>query len=104
MSDNNIVSMNINESLIKPIVEAQMKQAILDNMGDVKSYMEQLISIALNEKCDIEGRTDWYYGETHCLTEWAEILGIKRSVLSSRINTYGWSIEQAFNVKVKDGE
>lgn len=58
MSDNNIVSMNINESLIKPIVEAQMKQAILDNMGDVKSYMEQLISIALNEKCDIEGRTD----------------------------------------------
>ena len=58
MSDNNIVSMNINESLIKPIVEAQMKQAILDNMGDVKSYMEQLISIALNTECDIEGRTD----------------------------------------------
>lgn len=25
MSDNNIVSMNINECLIKPIVEAQMK-------------------------------------------------------------------------------
>lgn len=45
-----------------------------------------------------------YYGETHCLTEWAEILGIKRSVLSSRINTYGWSIEQAFNVKAKDGK
>lgn len=58
MSDNNIVSMNINESLIKPIVEAQMKQAILDNMGDVKSYMEQLISIALNAECNIEGRTD----------------------------------------------
>lgn len=54
----NIVSMNINESLIKPIVEAQMKQAILDNMGDVKSYMEQLISIALNEKCDIFGNTN----------------------------------------------
>lgn len=58
MSDNNIVSMNINESLIKPIVEAQMKQAILDNMGDIKSYMEHLITIALNEKCNIEGRTD----------------------------------------------
>lgn len=58
MSENNIVSMNINESLIKPIVEAQMKQAILDNMGDVKSYMEQLISIALNEKCDDKGNTN----------------------------------------------
>lgn len=56
--DNNVVSMNINESLIKPIIEAQMKQAILDNMGDVKTYMEQLISIALNEKCNRDGRTD----------------------------------------------
>lgn len=58
MSENNIVSMNINESLIKPIVEAQMKQAILENMGDVKSYMEQLISIALNEKCNSRGDTN----------------------------------------------
>ena len=58
--DNNVASMNINESLIKPIIEAQMKQAILDNMGDVKTYMEQLISIALNEKCNREGRTDCF--------------------------------------------
>lgn len=35
----NIVSMNIDKNLIKPIVEAQMKQAILDNMGDIKEYM-----------------------------------------------------------------
>ena len=54
----NIVSMNIDKNLIKPIVEAQMKQAILDNMGDIKEYMQQLIEIALNEKCDIKGKTN----------------------------------------------
>lgn len=54
----NIVSMNIDKNLIKPIVEAQMKQAILDNMGDIKEYMQQLIEIALNEKCDIKGNTN----------------------------------------------
>ena len=35
-----------------------MKQAILDNMGDIKEYMQQLIEIALNEKCDIKGNTN----------------------------------------------
>lgn len=56
--EKNFVSMEINESLIKPIVEQQMKQAILDNMGDIKTYMAELIHIALNEKCNIVGRTD----------------------------------------------
>lgn len=37
-----------------------------------------------------------YNNETHSLTEWAEILGIKRSTLSNRIVTKHWSIEKAF--------
>lgn len=36
-----------------------------------------------------------FNGETHTLTEWAKIKGIKRSTLSSRILTRGWSIEKA---------
>lgn len=34
------------------------------------------------------------HGETHTITEWAEILGIKRSTLNNRI-CRGWSIEKA---------
>ena len=37
-----------------------------------------------------------YRGETHSLTEWAEILGLSFHLLSNRINSYGWSIERAF--------
>ena len=42
MSDNNIVSMNINESLIKPIVEAQMKQAILDKVSGEHAQIKEM--------------------------------------------------------------
>lgn len=37
-----------------------------------------------------------YKGETHCITEWAEILGMNRKTLFSRINERGWSVERAF--------
>ena len=40
-----------------------------------------------------------YKNETHTLTEWAEKLGIKERVLSSRINNLKWTIEKAFNVE-----
>ena len=34
-------------------------------------------------------------GEKMTLTQWSRKLNIKRSTLSNRINTYGWSIEKA---------
>ena len=42
-----------------------------------------------------------YKGETHCLTEWAEILGINENTFYSRLNGHGWSIEKTFTEKVK---
>lgn len=40
-----------------------------------------------------------YNGETHTMSEWSEIKGIKYSTLRSRINDYNWSIEKALSVK-----
>lgn len=42
-----------------------------------------------------------YNGETHSVTEWAHILGIKPSTLSTRINSYGWSVEKALTTPVQ---
>lgn len=44
-----------------------------------------------------------YKGETHTLKEWSEILGIKYNTLKSRLETYKWSIEDAFNTGVLRG-
>jgi hypothetical protein len=41
-----------------------------------------------------------YKGEIKTLTEWAEILGIKRHTLYHRIYKRGWTIERAFSEKV----
>lgn len=44
-------------------------------------------------------RTDNHYithnGETHTMSEWADIVGIPYGTLNSRINTLHWSIERA---------
>ena len=41
-----------------------------------------------------------YKGEKKTLSEWAEILGIKRHTLYHRIYKLGWSTERAFSEKV----
>lgn len=42
-----------------------------------------------------------YKGETKTLVQWAESLGIDRSVLSARINKLGWSISKSFETKTR---
>jgi hypothetical protein len=34
-------------------------------------------------------------GETLCLTDWATRLGVHYKMLWSRINAYGWTLEEA---------
>lgn len=42
-----------------------------------------------------------FNGKTQCLVDWAKEIGIKRSVLSARINTYKWPIDKALTTKVQ---
>ena len=42
-----------------------------------------------------------YNNETHCIGEWAEILGINYITLHQRIRKYNWSIERAFTTSVR---
>lgn len=41
-----------------------------------------------------------YNGETKCLTEWAELFGIRRSCAFSRLNA-GWSFEEAMTLGIR---
>lgn len=42
-----------------------------------------------------------FNGETHTISEWSVILGIKYSTLSARINVYHWSVEKALTTPVR---
>lgn len=41
-----------------------------------------------------------FRGETHCLMEWAEIVGINYRTLQGRILRYGWSIDRALSTPI----
>jgi hypothetical protein len=40
-------------------------------------------------------------GVAHTVGQWSRLTGIKRTTLSMRINSYGWSIERALTTPVK---
>lgn len=42
-----------------------------------------------------------YNGESHCLSEWAEILGIDSDVLLKRLGSKNFSLEEAFTLPVR---
>lgn len=44
-----------------------------------------------------------YNGETKTMTEWSELSGISYGVLKARINSYGFSVEEALTMPVKQG-
>ena len=44
-----------------------------------------------------------FRGETRTMKEWSVILGIKYATLRSRIDSYGWTIEEAFNTRTLRG-
>lgn len=46
-------------------------------------------------------RTFKINGETHCLSEWCEILGLRYDTVINRINKLNWSIERALELEVK---
>ena len=42
-----------------------------------------------------------FQGETHTISEWARIVGMKADTLERRINAHGWSIERALTTSVR---
>lgn len=71
----------------------------IDRINNNKGYSPENCRWATyKEQCNNTRKNNFitYNNQTHSLTEWAEILGIKRSTLSSRIHRSNWSIEKAF--------
>lgn len=61
--ENNLVNMQIDESLIRECVQKQIQQAIVRELGDSSKYMEELINLALKQKVDEMGNptnSSWY--------------------------------------------
>lgn len=72
-----------------------------NNNGDYDPENCRFVTHSVNMRNTRRNNNITFRGETKCLAEWSEILGIKRYTLFGRIFNYGWSIEDAFTTPIK---
>lgn len=85
------------ENFFDDMLPAWKKGLSLDRIDPNKSYSPDNCRWA-NEKTQQNNRRNnvlfEYNGERKTLTDWAEIIGVKRSTLAQRYYVYKWSIER----------
>lgn len=71
----------------------------LDNQGNYCKANCRWASRAEQSRNTSQNRWLTFNGKTKCLSDWAEELGIKRTTLIMRLDSYGWSVERALSQK-----
>ena len=69
----------------------------INNNGNYEPSNCRWVSIKVQNRNRITNKVLTYYNQSHCVSEWAEILHISESKLRQRIEKLHWSIERAFN-------
>lgn len=72
----------------------------IDNDGDYEPGNCKWATVAEQNRNKRDKSQFEFRGKVKSLTEWAESLGIERSILSGRIQRYGWTVERAFTTPV----
>lgn len=76
----------------------------IDRIDNLKGYSPnncRWVTTKQQARNKTNNRLITYNNETHCLTDWAIILGIKLKTLETRIYNHKWSIERAFSTPVR---
>jgi len=57
---NEMMSLQINEDMVKPILEKQIQAAVIANIGNPEKLIEKVVAGALSQKVNREGNVDRY--------------------------------------------
>ena len=60
MAENNLLSLKIDDSVIKPIVEKQIQAAIVTAIGNKEDLIDSLVKTALHQKVNSNGNIGSY--------------------------------------------
>ena len=61
MSESNgLVSMNVDANVVQKIVENKISAEVTKSLGGIDAIVERMVSIALNQKCNSDGRIGDY--------------------------------------------
>ena len=97
MGDSNMVTLGINEDMVKPILEKQIQAAILANIGNPEELITKVVSLALRQKVNCEGKIDSY--SSHNTYDYLEIITGKAIREAAQESLKNWLEENAQLVK-----
>ena len=72
----------------------------IENDGNYEPSNCRWVTVKIQNRNSRKCNMITYKGETHCLKEWSEILGLPYGALKDR-KKYGWSIERMFETPVR---
>lgn len=58
-----MMSLQIDQNMVKTVLEKQIQSAILANMGDAEELIAEVVKTALHEKVSAEGKKSSYSGD-----------------------------------------
>lgn len=58
--ENELVSINIDSEIVRPIIEKRIQAAIIKELGGSDSLIESMVSLALSKKVDRDGKMGKY--------------------------------------------
>lgn len=72
----------------------------IDNNGNYTPENCRWVDMKAQSRNTSRNKLITFRGETHCMQDWADILGINYRTIQQRINVYGWSAERALTTPI----
>jgi len=91
------------DSYLKSIINFGKKQTSVDRIDNNGNYCKEncrWASLSEQGRNKSNNRLMTFRGSTKCVTEWADLIKIKRNIIFSRLNL-GWSIDKILTTPVK---
>lgn len=99
MGNNNMVSLELNEDMVKPVLEKQIQAAVLANIGNPEELIAKCVSIALKQKVDSDGEiSNSSYDNKH---DFLEVFTGKAIRAAAQESLRGWLNENIRLVREK---
>ena len=97
MDNNKMMSLEINEDMVRPILETQIQAAIVSQLGDQDKLIEAIVKKALSEKVDSDGKRDKY--DSYNKHDYLEVLASKSIRTAAKDALAEWLETNSHKVK-----